>query len=409
MISNFLPDRYPKVELKRNYPGVYDCLQERGILESKNVQVRFVGLVNSRPGECVVFMPHGAPHDHAKDSFAFAKELMSAITKFAQHNSRTGENNKGEPALTFSALLAAIAEDYRDNGIFSERVRIKTVNSGKPDWRSTIRDQIPLVAKNGAPVFTNINTTRPIPSDNNILGSVQAVVIKEISSMHSWWLAGSMGNRQDPSDIEEPRWPREAWPRLLSGLRNNLFAERPLRLVSMLIAYLEYTPSSSAGKLVCGISDFSTVWEAMLRKVLPNVEEGWNTLLPDPRYIGANGTSESRGRMKMDIVVRKDDRLTIMDAKYYKAESAGTAPDWSDIVKQFYYAEALATVHGVPNPDKIENCFIFPVTDGEKGKLERLEMFNRDNKRVMRFSPIQCIYISIKKVISAYCKGTTIG
>ena len=258
MISTFLHDRYSKAELKNNYPDIYDCLQAKGILEGKNELVRFVGLVNSRNGECVVFLPHGAPRDQKKDGFSFAEELMAAIAKFARQNLRIGEDSQGEPALSFSALLAAIAEDYRDHGIFSERVRIKTVNSGKPDWRATIRDQIPLVTANGAPVFTDIRTTRPVPSDNNILGAVQAVVVREISGIHSWWLARSLGNRPAPSDIKEPQFPREAWPRILRGLRNNLFAERSLRLVSMLIAYLEYTPTGSEGKLVCGISDFST-------------------------------------------------------------------------------------------------------------------------------------------------------
>ena len=196
---------------------------------------------------------------------------------------------------------------------------------------------------------------------------------------------------------------------MLRGIRQNLFAERPLRLVAMLIAYLDHAPESSAGALVCGISDFSTVWEAMLKKVIPGVEEGWNARLPDPRYVPANGTPQRSGGMRTDIVINYDDRIIIADAKYYKAESSGTAPDWSDIVKQFYYLEALASVPNAPPRDKIGNCFIFPIADGETGNLDRVEMFGNDDVVLNRFPLIECIYLGTRNVIEAYCKRKPIS
>lgn len=409
MKPTFLPDRYPKAALKQNYPRVFDCLKEKGILEGKNDLVRFVGVVNAGPRQNVVFLPHGAPQDLENDGEEFAKEVMTAVTKFARQNSRTGEDAEGDPTLSFSTLVAALAEDYRDYGLFSERLRARSVNSGKPNWPATIRGQIPLMAANGAPVYTDIRSTRPIASSLNILAMVQAAVVREIFEFHAWWLADSFGKREIPFDIDEPRWPREAWSRMLRGIRQNLFAERPLRLVSMLIAYLDHASEGSAGALVCGISDFSTVWETMLSKVIPGVEERWNTRLPGPRYVHTDGTPEPSGRMRTDIVINNGDRIIIADAKYYKAESAGTAPDWGDIVKQFYYLEALASVPDAPPRDKIGNCFIFPITDGETCNLKSVEMFGENNQPVDLFPSIDCIYIGTRSVINSYCKGKSIN
>ena len=409
MKPTFLPDRYPKAALKQNYQRVFDCLNDNGILEGKNELVRFVGVVNAGPGQNVVFLPHGAPRDLENDGKEFAIEVMAAVTKFARQNSRTGEEDEGDPTLSFSALVAAIAEDYREHGLFSERLRARSINSGKPNWPATIKGQVPLTAANGAPIYTDIRTTRPIASSLNILASVQATVVREIFEFHAWWLADSFGNREMPFDVDEPRWPREAWSRMLRGIRQNLFAERPLRLVSMLIAYLNHAPEGSAGALVCGISDFSTVWEAMLRKVIPGVEDSWNKRLPDPRYVHADGTPQRSGGMRTDIVINNGERIIIADAKYYKANRASNAPDWSDIVKQFYYVEALATVHDAPPRDKIGNCFIFPIEDGETGKLRRVEMFGENNRPVGLFPSIDCIYIGTRNVINSYCKGKHIN
>ena len=81
MKPTFLPDRYPKAALKQNYPLVFECLNDKGILEGKNELVRFVGVVNSGPRQNVVFLPHGAPHDLENDGEEFAREVMAAETR----------------------------------------------------------------------------------------------------------------------------------------------------------------------------------------------------------------------------------------------------------------------------------------------------------------------------------------
>lgn len=409
MQITFLPDRYPKIALKERYPAVHRCLEEKGILEGKHELVRFVGIANAGPDECVFFTPHGAPDDRDSEGVGFARTLMAAVTKFAREYSRSGEDNSEEPSLSYAALIASIAEDYRDHGIFSERLRTQSINSGKPDWRATLRRQLPLLANSGGPVFTDIRTVRPFTSSDNILAILQAEVVREIHERHGWWLEHSFGTRPVPSASNPPRWPREIWAVMLRRFRQNLFADRPLVLSALLEAYLDHNPSSDQGATVCGIPDFSTVWEAMLRRVLPGVEEGWNARLPAPYYMKDDGVIEAAGRMEMDIVVRTGDRLVIVDAKYYPATGVRSAPGWPDIVKQIYYAEAMATIPEGPGPDRIDNCFVFPARDsGAVGKLANVAMYDNHRKHLARFGPVRCHYAGMRDVADAYCHGRMI-
>ena len=89
----------------------------------------------------------------------------------------------------------------------------------------------------------------------------------------------------------------------------------------------------------------------------------------------------------------------------YQATSVAKAPGWADIVKQIYYAEALATVAGAPDAGMIENCFMFPVVDGEAGQLGSVAMFDNAGMRAGRFPEIRCVYVGINSVMTGYCKG----
>jgi hypothetical protein len=406
---DFLPDRIEKSRLRERYPAIHELLRQKGVLDGKNELVRFVGIASAGAEQCAMFLPHGAPeHDHDCRK-KFAATVMAAISRFARENARTGEAAATESSASFAAVLAAIAEDYRDHGIFSERLRTPSVDTGKPDWRATLRKGVPMLTPDGAPVFTEIRTSRPFSSSENILAIIQAAVVREIAGRHGWWLGESFGKRPLPSPDPLPRWPREHWTTHLRRFRQNLFAERPIVLAGLLEAYLDNEPLADTGRFLCGLSDYSTVWEAMLLRVLPGVEDGWNARLPAPYYVGSAGNSEAGGRMLMDIVIRNGSRIVIADAKYYRATSVGTAPGWPDIVKQIYYAEALGTVAGGPAPSSIDTCFIFPVRDGEEGPLDSVEIRDTAGMPVPRFPAVRCYYAGAHAVAAAYCTGRKIS
>lgn len=74
--------------------------------------------------------------------------------------------------------------------------------------------------------------------------------------------------------------PRLLWAGSLRSLFPSLYANRPVFLVKALIGYLEETAGNSDGSFICGVKNISAVWEHMPRKVILEVEEGWNSRLP---------------------------------------------------------------------------------------------------------------------------------
>lgn len=407
MLPVFLPDRYPKATLKEKHPSVHAAMDAKGLLDGQNELVRFVGIADAGPEKCVCFLPHGVSLGDKVPRIEVARSVMAAVATFARQNARPGEANSDEPAITFVALMAEIAEDYRDNGIFSERLHQKSLNTGKPDWSATVRKELPILTATGAPVYTDIRTVRPFTSTENILAIIQTAIIHEIAGRHGWWLEDSFGNRELPSLKHLPAWPREIWSSMLRRFKRNLFADSAIRLASLLESYLELSPRSGRGSTVCGISDFSTVWEAMLVSTLPNVLHGMNARLPFARYQPRDRSVKPVDRfMRTDIIAEEKGIYYLLDAKYYMAKGDSTLPGWSDVAKQFVYELALRDIIA---PDaRILNGYIFPSDKNRHIPFDRVEMVGRSGSAT-DFPIINVYGMNITEVMSSYVSGTKLG
>ncbi|WP_178306498.1 LlaJI family restriction endonuclease [Vibrio algicola] len=110
---------------------------------------------------------------------------------------------------------------------------------------------------------------------------------------------------------------------------------------------------------------------------------------------------------RIDTLLKSEDgqHYAVVDAKYYGAQSPNTAPGWSDLVKQFFYVNAVEEVAG--STVKVTNHFIFP---GSKSKLKaayvahRNKSISSENDCLSNYPPIHCHYRFCRKVlISGYC------
>lgn len=253
----------------------------------------------------------------------------------------------------------------------------------------------------GAPVYCDISTSRYSSFATSIVARIQSAVIREVHELHGWWLGSYFGDREMPRSEPFSDWPRSAWPRLLRLARRELFQSRAVNLVRMLLDYLEGTMETGAGAVMCGLSDFSTMWETMLRDTLDGVEHQWNSYLPGPRYKRAGGGFEEAGRMELDIVVRRDDNIIILDAKYYRADSKFSVPGVQDISKQIMYQRAVESTGRVA-PERITNAFLFPGVKTARRPYEAIRFFLPDGSRVSGIPQIECQYVSVADVVTAY-------
>jgi hypothetical protein len=86
--------------------------------------------------------------------------------------------------------------------------------------------------------------------------------------------------------------------------------------------------------------------------------------------------------MRLDVIVRKKGRTSILDAKYYRATTSGMAPNLADIMKQIVYQKAFETCMA-DQDEIIESAFVFPANETHAGQFDRVCITGwRDFRRV---------------------------
>lgn len=412
----FLSDRDPVAGLDRHEDAVLAAMRERGIGRVDDQKtVHYCGLIHHPEKGAVVFLPREAKTGNADVDLETASLTMRALARFGGETSKRDFENDGEAGNPGAlSVIKRLADDFRDHGLFSERIRRQTRNAGKPDWTRTVKREIAMPGQKGQPVFTDIRTSRTTRSTDALLAQIQAAVVREIHLAHAWWLTGTSSKRQELLSCPRPPFPRTAWARKLDALLPSLYSARSVFLAEYLRFYLRETRKSSSGAFVFGVSDFHAVWETMLRETIVRSphdrRRNWNSELPKPVYVLTDsGKDDPRSRgMQTDIILEDISGYTIVDAKYYAAKSAESAPGWPDIAKQMFYEKALREVvdtAGAPASD-IHNIFAFP-GDANEGPLTTAEIRRADGASAnAAFPPITCVYVSVREVLAFYVGGS---
>lgn len=388
--------------LARSHPQVLDVLRKQGLGKTEpRGTVHYCGLVQGEDGRPVFFLPRQSDNSSAFKALNSAKLTMKAMARFGREvESRRGSvHSEGGNAMLI-ALVYELAEDFRQNGIYAERVRFAARNDGKPHWTRTLGKELPFLTGSGEPVFATIRTRKALDAHENPLSQIQAVVLREVFEKHAWWLGGVSSRKAELRSFPAPRSPRTQWTRILRSYRQSLYASRALFLVEALCDYIDGVGGEASGEFLYGVEDFHRVWEQMLRKVLPNVQGGWNTRLVRPGYIRASDKTVSlKDGMETDIIVGIGDDLRIIDAKYYDATGSGSVPGWPDIVKQVYYDKALRIA--APGK-KVTNCFVFPTNGLRSPEFSSAGVFLPDKTPSSGFTVIGCHYADTRQVLEAY-------
>lgn len=413
---SFFSDRDAVAVLDRNAGTVVAAMRERGIGRiDEQKTVHFCGMVHHPEHGTTVFLPREAKTGNADTDLEAAALTMQALARFGAETSMRDFEDDGEAGNPGTlAVIKRLADDFRDHGLFSERLRQQTRNAGKPEWTRTVKREIALPDHNGQPIFIDIRTSRATRSTDALLAQIQAAVIREIHLAHAWWLGGTSGRRQELLSRPHPPFPRATWARKLDALLPSLYSARSMFLAEYLRFYLRESRMSSTGAYVFGVSDFHTVWETMLRETIlrspHDRRRNWNSELPKPVYVlKGSGALDPRSRgMQTDIILENETDYMIVDAKYYAARSAVTAPGWPDIAKQMFYEQALREiVDSADLPQNvIHNIFAFPGQTND-GPLANVEVRHTDGRPVSTaFRPVNCIYLSMREVLSHYVNNT---
>lgn len=397
-------DRTANELLKKNHVNIIKALLHNGFgkVETKN-NIHFCGMVCTEENEIAIFLPRQTYpiNEHA------AELTMRVLAKFGKESAERKFLEGAETGnLGLLNTLHQLSEDFRHNGLYSERRRIHSKNVGKPNWPRTILRGSAYSVPDTGEIFSEIFTTRKVDSQHAELAKIQAAILLDIYQQHGWWLKCSTNRRSELHTISKPTAPRKLWVKSLKAILPSLYQNRAISLAKNLLHYLQGTRGTKDGSFVWGIDDFHTVWEVMLKKTLIGAETGWNARLPRATYLPSSGKeSEAPNRaMLTDVVLRQDKSLTIVDAKYYSAQSSENIPGWPDIAKQIFYDFALRETIG--KGWSVKNCFAFPAKEDGDGPFLQVDMRKRNkNTRIKKFPVVTCHYLSITKVMTAYAKN----
>lgn len=395
-------DRIAVRELGERNVALLNVLREQQIGRvDRKQKVHFCGMIRKETGEVSVFLPHGA-----EATIASARLTMSVLARYGKDMPDRKFNRDDEVGNSgMLSVIKRLADDFLQNGVFAEPQRIRTRNSGKPNWKRTVTREQAFQLDGTGEVYTDIATSRTVKSNETLLARIQAHVLTEIIDEHGWWLDGIHSRRSDFRRALPLNQRRSRLPALLDSLLPRLYSSRSLFLAKYLGHYLRETRGSTEGTQVFGVEDFHTIWEAMLKSTLINVDSSWNEKLPKAVYrsmAGGDAVAPERS-MLTDIVVRNGNALIVIDAKYYRAVSGGTVPGWPDIAKQMFYELAVRSVVGASF--SIRNCFAFPAREDSGGPFNNIAMLSRvDGELVPGFPSIECHYFDVGKVMLAYAK-----
>lgn len=401
MSLEYFSDRCSSLDLEIHNADLCGYLTKIGAVSPNFKTAHFCGLVVLDSGSSCFFLPRkmlAKAGGGAGEAKLLAIMTMKALVRFGRENARSGLGIKQGEEGNIAPVLDELARDFRDYGIYSERFRNFSKNRGKTDWRRTVAMETPFLS-NGSPVYLDARSSKIVNSSDNLLAQIQGIIIGEIFKKHGWWLESSFGNRAPQMGCQPPRYPRDIWIELLQKFMTGLYSDRSLRLARLLREYLKFESENPKGAFFCGLKDFHTVWEKMLCEVIVGVDKEWNRKLPLPHYESHDGNLHPSSGMIPDAIVDLQDRLLVLDAKYYAATTVENSPNLADILKQMSYLNAVKSI--APNRD-VETCFVFPQETGEPNKFISVKLLASQGKLSTEFPVIKCYYFQIIDIIQKY-------
>lgn len=390
--------------------GVAAVLKELRLVDLDSGSIYFCGLL--RVGcRLIVFLPrNNAGSSEPADRSAYY--LLRALVRFYRtRDSGMRANDHGTMVTGGESLSLAVAliEDYLASGLYVRRARVRTTNNGKTNWPRTIARNT-AYPSTGGPVYLDLSTTRTHYSTDCMTARIHALVMREVLSAYGMlWLGRSNVVDRRLVGMPTPAGTPAAWIRHLGKELQLSYSERDIFLIRSLIAYLEKEKGTARGPLLVGVKKFHGLWEAMLDECLVG-KLTVNDRLPVPAYRTTDNKVAlvaSKGQ-RTDTVLQDSgmQHIAVIDAKYYDARSPQSAPGWPDLVKQFFYQQAIK--HLYPRTH-ISNHFIFP-GNGE-GNLKTAFVAERDSKPAdtsngpLGYGPIHCHYQDPLALLRLYATG----
>lgn len=347
-------------------------------ITSADVSDYFVG-IRFKEGIPEVVFPHG--YHIADDDKGCRKDifkLMAVLKRFTEHNE--GEDTKGREDKFFSLPITSyqyIIQDFLAHGYYTER-EVKYVKSqrGKINWKRTIQQEQAQI-DNDSVVYLSFQTKTNRINDNNLLCQIHHYCVY-VSFMKFGWLYFS-------SDFlpEKPEIPfnKKLFINVLTKALGETYNDQKRMLFQcMLNVVCEEDGESTLNNVAVGVNRFDPIWERLVDYVFG--EDDKEKYFPHTTWhIIKNGKVEQNSALEPDTIMKWDNKIFVLDAKYYQYGVSGVTgdlPATTSIQKQITYGKHIAEQIKEVEENKVYNAFIMPYDSTESEKYKFVSVATAD-------------------------------
>lgn len=246
-----------------------------------------------------------------------------------------------------------LLKDYETNGLYKENVHhYKIDKKGIINWPKTIKTQQPFINNNNL-IYLDFIVNEKIDNITNIILAVQKYSIEKCIEAIGWLYPNI---RITPNN--KLPYSYKACINILKKELSNVNIDKTKQLIINLIELLSFIGSESSSIKLKNYKTnyFHNIWEDMLRVILGNEKE--SDYYPNAIWNIDNETHNA-SNLRPDIILKKEDVVYVIDAKYYKygiTYKINDLPQSSDIGKQFIYSDYIESKYNY----KTHDVFILP-------------------------------------------------
>ncbi len=342
----------------------------------------FVGIKYDR-NKINFYLPLGMEFDVQEiDGLEISKDLKLQLVMFLKSISlvKSKDNGKVDKGIAIGESSEVpfnsffwIISDYLKNDLYQEidKKYIKNGN-GKINWKRTL---------NSDKILTDTEVVYLNPyyesrfQKNNIITELNNYCL-HISYEYIGFLFGNISLPITNLKEREIAKKSKYYINVINKELSNTFNDRKKLLLRHMKRILDMTfDDNSDNQKNYGTNKYEYVWEKMVNDVFGSKSLDISKYFPEAYWtLLGKSREKDKSKLRPDSIYKTEDKLYILDAKYYRYGVTGRTndlPHTDSIQKQITYGDHISTnknLYDNINPNNIFNAFILP--------------FNKDNNNL---------------------------
>ncbi len=272
------------------------------------------------------------------------------------------------PILSYQHIIL----DYLKNGYITEKeVLYNTGTKGKINWKHTIQKKKPHLCNKDI-IYLDFIVKRNILSNDAVLTKIHEFCVYE-SFVKLGWLFTEMLPQKPRIQFNKKKFIS-----FLIDIKSKTYDDKKILLINSMIDVINSIINKDYLKnsFTYGTYHFEIIWEQLIDKVFGDIDK--EQYYPQANWSLIDGQKLQSSFLRPDTIIKKDGKIYIIDAKYYKygvTHNKNHLPPTTSIHKQITYGEYINCNHFKQrnlNEDDLTvyNIFLLPFNKSKNNDSE---------------------------------------